>query len=107
MNGANVVTMRTSNVIALDGELTIYRAAELKPLLLAALPGTGPILLDLAEVTEVDTAGVQLLLLMRREALAAGRTLHLLHPSMAVAEALDLLDLGARCGEDLAAPAAA
>lgn len=99
--------MRTSNVIALDGELTIYRAAELKPLLLAALPGTGPILLELAEVTEVDTAGVQLLLLLRREALAAGRTLHLLHPSMAVAEAFDLLDLGARFGEDLAAPAVA
>ena len=107
MSGANVATMRTSNVIALDGELTIYRAAQLKPLLLAALPGTGPIELDLAEVTEVDTAGVQLLLLLRREALAAGRTLHLLNPSLAVAEAFELLDLGARFDEGVAAPAAA
>jgi anti-sigma B factor antagonist len=99
--------MRTSNVIALDGELTIYRAAELKPLLLAALPGTGPILLDLAEVTEVDTAGVQLLLLLRREALAAGRTLHLLQPSMAATEAFELLDLGGRFADPAATPQAA
>ena len=107
MSGTDVPTTRPSDVMALDGELTIYRAAELKPLLLATLPGTGPILLDLAEVTEVDSAGVQLLLLLRREALAAGRTLQLLNPSLAVAEAFELLDLGARFDEGVAAPAAA
>lgn len=95
-----------SNVIALEGELTIYRAAELKPLLLAALAGTGPIELDLGEVSEVDTAGVQLLMLLRREALAQGRSLQLRAPSLAVAEAFELLDLAAWFGEEHAARAA-
>lgn len=95
-----------SNVIFLDGELTIYRAAELKPLLLGALPGTGPIELDLAKVSEVDTAGLQLLMLLRREALAQGRPLQLRTPSLAVAEAFELLDLAAWFAEEHAAPAA-
>ncbi|HYE70253.1 MAG TPA: STAS domain-containing protein [Aquabacterium sp.] len=94
-----------SDVIAIEGELTIYRASELKPLLLAALPGTGPIELDLGEVTEVDTAGVQLLMLLRREALAQGRALRLRRPSPAVAEAFELLDLAGWFGEDEAAQA--
>ena len=96
-----------SNVIVLEGELTIYRAAELKPLLLAALPGTGPIEIDLAEVSEVDTAGLQLLMLLRREAQALGRALHLRGPSLAMVEAFELLDLAAWFGEDSAARAAA
>ena len=91
-----------SNVIALEGELTIYRAAELKPLLLAALPGTGPLELDLAEVTEVDTAGLQLLMMLRREAQALGRALHLRSPSLAMVEAFELLDLAPWFGEDRA-----
>jgi anti-anti-sigma regulatory factor len=95
-----------SNVIALDGELTIYRAAELKPLLLAALTGAGPIELDLAEVTEVDTAGLQLLMLLRREAQALGRALHLRSPSLAMVEAFELLDLAGWLGEDSANRAA-
>ena len=93
---------RPSNVIALEGELTIYRAAELKPLLLAALPGTGPIELDLAEVSEVDTAGLQLLMLLRREAQALGRALQLRSPSLAMVEAFELLDLAAWFSEDSA-----
>ena len=96
----------SSNVILLEGELTIYRAAELKPLLLAALPGTGPIELDLAEVSEVDTAGLQLLMLLRREAQVLGRPLHLRNPSLAMVEAFELLDLAAWFGEGSATRAA-
>jgi anti-anti-sigma factor len=95
-----------SNVVALEGELTIYRAAELKPLLLGTLPGSGPIELDLAEVSEVDTAGVQLLMLLRREAQALGRSLHLRSPSPAMVDAFELLDLAAWFGEDGATRAA-
>lgn len=87
--------------LQLDGELTIYRAAELKPLLLEAVGTAGgddalPLTLGLAEVTEIDTAGVQLLLLARREAAALGRPLLLQDPSPAVRDAFALLDLGAQ-----------
>lgn len=79
--------------MALSGELTIYRAAELKAdILAAAAQGSAPAL-DLAEVSEIDTAGIQLLLLAQREALARGARLSLVAPSAAVREAFGLLEL--------------
>jgi anti-anti-sigma factor len=55
------------NVLALDGELTIARAAELRETLLAA-QAQGVRALDLAAVEAFDTAGVQLLLAARHSA---------------------------------------
>lgn len=99
MNAAAATTLR------LDGELTIYRAAELKPLLLDTLRGAAVLEIDLAGVTDIDSAGVQLLMLARRQALAQGRALRLIAPSAAVVDVLELLDLHACFGGDLAAPA--
>jgi anti-anti-sigma factor len=81
-----------SHALLLEGELSIYRAAELKPLMLAALDDrvAG---FDLSEVTEIDTAGVQLLLLARREAAARGLALRLASASPAVRSAFALLEL--------------
>jgi len=85
-----------SVAVALDGELTIYRAAELKATLLAALAGgNGAIEIDLGGVTEIDSAGVQLLLAARRSAQAAQRAFALVGESDAVADVFRLLDLGA------------
>ena len=59
--------------IRLSGALTIAHAEEIKRLLLVALSGTGDVLLDAAEVTDVDLAGLQLLCAAHRAALQAGR----------------------------------
>jgi len=85
--------MSATAPICLDGELTIYRAAELKPLLLQWPAGEGAVEIDLFGVDEIDTAGVQLLLLARREAQALGRALRLVGSSRAVDDALTLLNL--------------
>lgn len=87
-----------AHAIQLDGELTIYRAAELKPLLVPLPAGDGAIELDLGAVDEIDTAGLQLLLLARREAAAASRAFRLTARSRAVDEALSLLNLNAEFG---------
>jgi anti-anti-sigma factor len=81
--------------LRLDGELTIYRAGELKDLLLPPPAGAAgeDLVLDLSGVSEIDSAGVQLLLVLQRDALATGRALRLAAPSAAVAEALTLLGL--------------
>jgi anti-anti-sigma regulatory factor len=48
--------------------MTVYCAAELKPALLAeAAAGYNPLRLDLSQVQEFDTAGLQLVLLLYRE----------------------------------------
>jgi anti-sigma B factor antagonist len=76
------------------GDLTIQAAAAAKDQLLAAArlgePELGELQLDLSGVTELDTAGLQLLLLLRRELAAEGRTLVLARPSDAVSGALAL-----------------
>lgn len=79
--------------LSLDGELTIYRAGELKPVMLEAVRRAAEPAFDLSEVSEIDTAGVQLLLLARREAAALDRRLRLQAPSLAVSEAFALLGL--------------
>jgi anti-anti-sigma factor len=79
--------------LAVEGELTIYRAAELKPVLLDAVRTMDAPAFDLSAVTEFDCAGVQLLLVARREAARLGKTLDLPHLAPAVRDTLALLGL--------------
>ena len=82
-----------TSLLRIEGEMTIYRAFELKQALLAELEGSAVVEVDLAGVTELDTAGVQLLLLARKSAQAAQRELRLAALSPAAAEVLELLGL--------------
>lgn len=83
--------------LGLAGELTIQTAAQEKAGLLAFLDVTAAedadVELDLSEVTDLDTAGVQLLLMVRREALAQGRQLWLSRPSQTVVDVLRIAHL--------------
>lgn len=74
--------------LRLAGELTIYTASEFKPRVLGALAGGAVLEVHAADVTEVDTAGVQLLLLAKREAVAAGKQMRVVSPSAAMQDAL-------------------
>ena len=63
----------------------------------------GELRLDLSHVAEIDTAGLQLLWLLRREARAAGRALNIVAVSPAVADLLAFC----RLTGDFAAPVVA
>lgn len=94
--------MTDATLIRLDGELTIYRAQEIRQALLDALATAGPSLtVDLSGVSEIDSAGMQLLMAARRQALAEGRTLALAEHSPAVVEAFVLFDLAAWFGDPI------
>jgi anti-sigma B factor antagonist len=76
--------------------MTIYTCGSLKPRLLEELAAhPDAIQLDLSQVVELDTAGLQLLLTARRFASDAGRELRVANPSQAVADVLELCRLGA------------
>ncbi|RFP17933.1 anti-sigma factor antagonist [Duganella sp. BJB488] len=77
--------------LRIDGEFSIYRAAELKEMVLAAVAQAPRLELDLSAVSELDTAGVQILLLARQAALARGHALRLVDSSAAVQATLALL----------------
>lgn len=81
--------------LRIAGEMTIYSAGDLKTKLLGALADCRELDVSAAEVTEMDTAGVQLLLLAKREAARAGKTLRLVAPSPAVQDVLACYRLAA------------
>jgi len=57
---------KLSGVIRIRGEMTIYDAAVIKDALFGALQGESDVCLDLSGVSEVDTTGLQLLLMAHR-----------------------------------------
>lgn len=83
--------MNTS--IAIDGELTVFTAHEIKTRVLAAMSQEGALNLDLSEVSEFDGAGLQLLLAARSEAVQRGGALQLTSPSDHVTAVLQLVGL--------------
>ncbi|MDE2402000.1 MAG: STAS domain-containing protein [Burkholderiales bacterium] len=93
--------------LRIEGELTIYRAAELKAQLLEPLQGDAVLEVDLSHVSELDTCGVQLLMLAKRMAQAQGGEMHLSGHSAAVLEVFDLLDLAGHFGDPLVISSAA
>lgn len=92
---------RDGTTLKAQGELTIYHAAEAKAALHAALAGPGALELDLSGVSELDTAGVQVLLWAKREAAAQGVQLPFLHHSPEVLEVIDQLNLAGAFGDTL------
>ena len=84
--------------IRIEGEFTIFTAAELKPVVLCTPP---PQEIDLSGVTEMDSAGVQLLMVAKRTAVEQERELHLVGHSPAVIEVFELLNVVGYFGDPL------
>jgi anti-anti-sigma factor len=101
------LTVPARQTLCLTDDLTIYRALDHKEALLDALSTGDELLLDLAQVEAIDSAGVQLLLLLDQEARRAGKALRLVAPSPAVADAIALCNLSGRFAFGEAPPAAA
>jgi anti-sigma B factor antagonist len=87
--------------LCFEGEMTIQAAAAQKARLLAALEGATRLDIDLSKVTELDSAGVQLLLLAKRCADLQQAELRLLDHSPAVVDLFQLLNLAAFFGDPL------
>jgi anti-sigma B factor antagonist len=91
--------------IVIEDDMTIYHATALKATLLGSIQRHQLIELDLSRVAEIDTAGLQLLLLARREAQRCDTTLRMLAHSPAVHELIDFFDIAGLLGDPLIIPA--
>ena len=91
--------MAKTEALCIEGEMTIYRAMELKEFLFPAARKVNISALDLSAVTEIDTAGVQLLLLAQHAAIGAGQPFEIRSPSAAALEVLTLLGLDQMCAQ--------
>jgi len=89
------VTAQTA-VFRVAGEMTIYRAAELKQEILAQLDQHALLEFDLSEVSEIDSAGLQLLFLAASTAAARQGVACIGPRSAAVREVFAILGLDSR-----------
>lgn len=89
------------STLTISGEMTIYQAAQQYGQIQAALREQGTLEINLAGVTELDTAGVQVLMMAKKTAQADGRSLHLVAHSPAVQEVFELLRVAGFFGDPM------
>lgn len=80
-------------LVTLSGEITIATVRDTQPQLVAALSAEMDIEVDVLQVSEIDSAGLQLLIAAKHEAVAQRKTLRLVGHSQAVLDMLDRCDL--------------
>jgi anti-anti-sigma factor len=85
--------------VAIAGEFSIFTAAAVREQLLAALGAADEVEVDLSQVSEIDSAGIQLMVAAKREAAAHNRSVRFTCPSGAVSEILELCDLAGLLGD--------
>lgn len=82
-------------------DMTIYHASAQKAQFLDALMATQHLELDLHAVAEMDTAGLQLLLLLKREASEHGKNVSVINHSPRVQQVLDFCNLVSAFGDPM------
>lgn len=100
----HIETGEYKTLVKISGEMTIYTAAELKQALTPLLYRQQALELDLSQVSEMDSAGLQLLLAAKKTMQQGGSPLHLVMHSHAVLDALELCQLAAFFGDPTLIP---
>lgn len=87
--------------VTLDGELTIYTAQAIQTKLGKQLAECRSLDLNLQGVTELDTAGVQVLIAAKRAAQQAGKVFSLCMHSDPVVEVFELMNIAHEFGDPI------
>lgn len=100
-----IETQGNIHTLRIKGDMTIYAAEALKNHLANALHSGNELEIDLSAVVEMDTSGLQLLFLAKREAQKLGKKLSLVRHSPATLQVLDLFNMSAYFGDPVVIPA--
>lgn len=87
--------------LRIQGGLSVYDAAAIKRALVDAVHQHARVELDLSTVDDLDTAGVQLLMLAKQESLRQQHEMHIVAHSDAVISVFEFLNLAAFFGDPL------
>lgn len=90
-----------STLVSIKDEMTIYKVLEHKNKLYPLLTPDHELLIDLAEISEMDSAGLQLLIFLKKESIRIHSTLSLLHHSQGVVEIIERLNLSTFFGDPI------
>ncbi|MBS4020534.1 MAG: STAS domain-containing protein [Dechloromonas sp.] len=91
----------SAKVLCIKGEFTIFTACEIKNRLLDLIAHNEnqEIEIDLSDVTEIDTTGLQLMIMAKKQATCENKTLRFSRHSDPVLDLLDLCDLAGFFGD--------
>jgi anti-sigma B factor antagonist len=98
------ITHKVNNelcTIVISGELSIYTAKLTQETLMALLQSEKKIALDLSDVYEIDSAGIQLLLSLKKQAHEQDISLTFHSHSECVLNAINLYNISAELGDPL------
>jgi len=85
--------------MGVEQDMTIYHAEALKVQLMESLGEIQILELNLSQVAEIDTAGIQLLILAKRECVKQGKELRIVAHSPAVSELMDFYNIAGFFGD--------
>ncbi len=105
MEFSTQTTIDGATRLTVDGDLTIYHAAEIKERLIDGVRASPVLELDLSHVGQIDSAGVQLLALAKRESRTQGHAFAIVGHSLAVREVIEFFNMVAYFGDPLVIPA--
>ena len=105
MEFSTQTTIDGATRLTVDGDLTIYHAAEIKERLIDGVRASPVLELDLSHVGQIDSAGVQLLALANRESRTQGHAFAIVGHSLAVREVIEFFNMVAYFGDPLVIPA--
>jgi anti-sigma B factor antagonist len=88
-------------ILVITGELTIYTAASEKLNLQSCLEKNDGLEINLSQVSEIDCAGLQVLIALKREARRSQKKLHYSMHSKAVLEVLEMTNMTASFGDQI------
>lgn len=93
----------TAAAVAIGGELNIFTADSTKKRLLHAIhfAPASEIEVDLSDVTEIDTAGLQLMVMAKKEAAEHGKSVRFIGHSTPVLDLIDLYGLSSFFGDPI------
>jgi anti-anti-sigma factor len=91
--------------VKLAGDVTLDDSLELKRKLLDAVSAATEIEVDVSQVSDIDTAGFQLLILAKRESVLRQKKFRLVKHSQPVVEIMVTYNLASYFGDPLVLPA--
>ena len=95
-----------ASILTAPDEMTIYTAAEMKPVLIDHLTNGSDLELDLSKVKEIDSAGLQLLILMKTEAQRQEKRITFTGHNKLVQEVIEIFNLSNYFGDPMLLQAA-
>jgi anti-anti-sigma factor len=96
-----IETHGTTECVTLAGELTIFTVSEMWLSMLQLVREAEDIEINLQGITEIDTAGIQLLMLLKMEVEQRGRSARFVNHSTEVLDGIELFDLASYFGDPL------